>query len=497
VCNIKGYSAWECFALLSFLNEEAMKMENMKSGKLLVLSTLLLCMLVLVACAEESGQTDEAVQEENEGDEGAIEEDANREEDEQDGDNGDDGNDGNDGEDMNTDAEKVELLFQYHREDFDEIIKERVEQQFPHITLEQVNPNEEDMEQLYASGIVPDIIAPSAHVLHHLIDDEIAYNLEELVDQHNFDLNRLEPAFLDFMLYQADGDLLALPFMSGGGSAMYYNKALFDRFAVPYPEDDMTWPEVVELGKQLTREEGGVQYRGLDLDLFSLARNQLEVPPIDVETGQPTFAESEEWLMLMELFKEVYEIPGNYDHIQNPEDFVWNWGNDFLEGNVAIRLGKNTMRWYIEEDIPFEWDVVSYPVWEHNGLAPADFEFALAISRHSEHIDAAWEVIEYLLSDEHQTWLARNGITIPALSDLDIREQFYAEVDDVQEYNVGAFTYNEFATQVQAPPGFPFLRIDQAELQDFLATSHQDPVQYLRELQERGETEIVEFQQQN
>lgn len=38
---------------------------------------------------------------------------------------------------------------------------------------------------------------------------------------------------------------------------MYYNKKLFDEANIPYPTDDMTWEEFIEVGKKLTKDTNG------------------------------------------------------------------------------------------------------------------------------------------------------------------------------------------------------------------------------------------------
>lgn len=96
-------------------------------------------------------------------------------------------------------------------------------------------------------------------------------DLNPYVKQFNMDLNRIDPIVLDTVRKTSgDGKLLGIP-ISGNVVMMYYNKDIFDRFAVPYPKDGMTWDEVYDLARQLTRSDGAVKYRGFDFqDSFHL-----------------------------------------------------------------------------------------------------------------------------------------------------------------------------------------------------------------------------------
>lgn len=61
--------------------------------------------------------------------------------------------------------------------------------------------------------------------------------------------------FLEPMISEFDGCVR-------NTEAVFYNKDLFDKFGIDYPTDNMTWDEMYELSKNMTRSDGDIQYYG-------------------------------------------------------------------------------------------------------------------------------------------------------------------------------------------------------------------------------------------
>src|SRR5699024_1865084 len=82
----------------------------------------------------------------------------------------------------------------------------------------------------------------------------------------------------------------------------------------PYPTDDMTWEEVIELSKKVTGERNGVQYRGLhvaDMGLTALSQVTGDLNLIDPETEEVLWTEDQRLVKLLDMVEEVHTIPGN------------------------------------------------------------------------------------------------------------------------------------------------------------------------------------------
>ncbi|MBO0600591.1 extracellular solute-binding protein [Sporosarcina sp. E16_3] len=318
-------------------------------------------------------------------------------------------------------------------------------EKFPHITIEVQEAgtdHTEDLERLIAAKKSPDIV--SMGVLTHtnfLEDLGLAYNMDELIKESGFDLDRLEPSIVQYARNQdpnKEDGLYEIP-NSRPTWSLHYNKDVFDTLGVEYPTDGMTWEEVLELAKALTREVGGVQYRGLDLDVPYDAYTQFSQNSIDPETNEVLIAESEAYRRHLEFVGDVVAIPGNYP-TDNPASLLHNWGSLFGEGNIAMAADKTN--WMDHENV----GIATYPVWEgYEGLNPVPNGGAFAITEPSEHKEAAMEIIKYLLSDEYQMKVSKAG-GASILVSPEIHAVFGVDNPDLDNKNTESLFKNDYAT---------------------------------------------------
>src|SRR5699024_10668784 len=132
-----------------------------------------------------------------------------------------------------------------------------------------VSGSSNDLEEVLAKGIVPDIfrVVNIDHADHRIAEYDMDFALDDLIEQFNFDLDAIDPALVQFLRNQnPEGKITALPYNKTVW-ATFYNKDIFDTFDVPYPTDGMTWNEMPDLAKQVTGERNRVQYRGLSVDI--------------------------------------------------------------------------------------------------------------------------------------------------------------------------------------------------------------------------------------
>src|SRR5690625_5205516 len=183
--------------------------------------------------------------------------------------------------------EEVTLLFlsDFSEEYFNEYVKEVIEENFPYITLDYVHGTSLDFEELIADGTVPDLFRVE-NLLHvqSLSEHDMDFPLDDLIEKYSFDLETLEPNLIEFIRRKhPENKLLALPYNQTVWGT-FYNKDIFDLFGQPYPEDGMTWDEIIDIAAQVTGERNGVQYRGLHIDIPSDAVSAYPVNITDPET---------------------------------------------------------------------------------------------------------------------------------------------------------------------------------------------------------------------
>ncbi|MCJ8009406.1 ABC transporter substrate-binding protein [Lederbergia wuyishanensis] len=383
----------------------------------------------------------------------------------------------------------IRWAHQWGEENFEETIGQYVKEKFPNVTIEVQEAgtdNAESLEQLVAAGKSPDIVTMGLMTHVNFLEDlGLAYDMDELIKMQGFDLERFEPSIITFARNQdphQNNGLYTLP--TGRATfSLHYNKDVFDILGVDYPSDEMTWEEVVELAKELTREVNGVQYRGLDLDVPYDAYTQFSQNSIDPDTDEVLITESEAYRRYLEMVKAVTSIPGNYP-AEEPGSLLHNWGAAFGEGNVAMAPAKTHFGWLGQDNI----DIVSFPVWEgYEGIDPGPNGNGYTITAPSEHKEIALEILDFIYSDEMQKNRSKDGWASP-LVNPDIHAVFAENKPEFLEKNLASMFLHEYATgpAKKAKYGDGVLWTAPIEF----VNSGKDINEFLRILQEQAEENV-------
>lgn len=309
-----------------------------------------------------------------------------------------------------------------------------VQKKYPWITVA-MKPYEKgsSLAELVAAGDIPDIIVDTnIYGFSGWADLGLVYSLNDLIKSNQMDLGRFEPEALDAIraATQRD-DLVAIPY-TRHFSALYYNKDVFDKFATPYPQDGMTWQEVYELGKKLTRQDNGVQYRGLEVNVIERMASQLSLPYVDPKTKQ-ALVNTDSWRKVIDFAANVYKIPGNGQ--------IATYGKaaeQMLGGTLAMYASLNDIMGYKLFTNPDVWDIATYPSWpEARGLGTRVDSNAVGISSTSKNKDAAFKVIMAITSDEVQMDMSRHG-KYPVMKDPKFASSFGADMDFMKNKHIEA-----------------------------------------------------------
>jgi multiple sugar transport system substrate-binding protein len=315
--------------------------------------------------------------------------------------------------------------------DFEKMgVLQAVQQKYPHITLKEIKKGKGmDYSDLIASKTEVDIIYEStSFTVSSIKKFGLQTDLQELIKLHNFKLNVFEPnALAHAMSTNSEAKLYGLPFTMNR-YALYYNKNLFDRFGVAYPRDGMTWDEVYELAKKMTRVDAGTTYYGFTATPNNLLlNNQLSLSPLDLKEDKAAM-NTDGWKLLFDNVRRFGEIPNNA--------FVPT--TDAVKGNVAMLLDPGAIS---QATADLDWDLVSIPELPQKpktGFKPASL--SLFLSSISAHKDEAFKVMAYLVSDEFQTELTKQAIGTP-LANPEVRKSFGQNLPQWKGKNVNALYY--------------------------------------------------------
>jgi multiple sugar transport system substrate-binding protein len=359
-----------------------------------------------------------------------------------------------------TDTQPVTLKFYMHvlfpDDVFKKFFEEPVKKKFPNVTLELIKKDaksgvRDDIANLVSTGVVPDIVYTALLHIDYFTELKVPADLNELAKQHSVDLNRYDARMIEGLRkYGTKKELYALPILLSP-TGLYYNKDIFDKFAVPYPKDGMTWEETIQLAKRLPQSEGGINYARLAAPAFMNFSSSLALPIIDEKTNK-AIVTTDAWVNALRLFREVIEIPGNQIGNRIPQ---------FIKDKTdAMFVNQVTVLSQIQDaqnaGNVLNWDVVTEPAFPSApGIGRQYAGQVLMVGSSGKHKDLAFQIAAYLSGDEdlqmmqsrdaRPTALAGKqfqqsfGSNLPALTGKNIQTAFFknkpAEIRNPSEYN--------------------------------------------------------------
>jgi ABC-type glycerol-3-phosphate transport system substrate-binding protein len=348
----------------------------------------------------------------------------------------------------------VELVFYSTNgdspESFDDKWGNALRKKFPNWTITYIqNKPGARIEELFAAGTKIDVYFESVAVFNNGKEQDLWYDMTDLIKKHNIDLNRLEPTAMDQMKLLAGTQVTGLP-VSIMTMGLYYNKEIFDKFGIEYPKDGITWDEVIATANKITRNEGGTTYLGfVDSPLHIVRLNQLGFPLVDPQTNQSTLSD-ERWKKMMgTVLFDTKQGAAYKDWIQNEnkgnKGKMGGQGNFTSSRNAAMFAYLSNLIQTSSKDLEnMNWDVVSYPAFKENpGVGTQAYPIYMGITKQGEHKNESMEAIKFLLSDEYQLEASRKG-NLTSLKSDDIRKMI-GQDGMFKDKNLKSFYYNKFA----------------------------------------------------
>jgi multiple sugar transport system substrate-binding protein len=277
-----------------------------------------------------------------------------------------------------------------------------------------------------AAGNAPDIVGPVG--IRGRDSFRGAWlDLQPLIDANNYDLTAFDEGLVKFYQDKEEGQL-GIPFAIFP-SFVLYNKDLFDEGGFPYPPSEYGEPYVdengeehewnietlTELAQKLTVDANGNEPTMDGFDTENIVQfgwqNQWQDPramgtmfgagSLVDENGDAQVPEHwrEAWKWYYNGQWEDWFIPnGPYDGA----DFLQGPGGAFSSGNLAmIQMHMWFMApWALPADLPFDWALAVMP--SYNGVTTAKMHAdTFGILKGSKNPEAAFEVLTFMLSEEH------------------------------------------------------------------------------------------------
>jgi multiple sugar transport system substrate-binding protein len=331
---------------------------------------------------------------------------------------------------------------------FNEIIADPVKKKYPHISMKlDVETDWKKVEDLVAAHQFPDLISSGILGVHLYQELHVALNLDPLIQTHNMNLGNFEPATIDLLRkYGENKEMVGIPY-SLNFPAMYYNKDIFDKFAVPYPKDGMTWDQTIDLAKKLTRLEEGIQYKGFSTVGFSRLGVTMLQDTYDFSKKKATI-NTDGWKKSLDVFARFMAIPGN--------DNKQPWPQFSKDRIVAMNVSFSKLaelETYYDQGDKFNWDLVTVPTFADKLLVVDTPMSVLMISNQTKYQDDAFKALEVITGTENQTLISRNGQS-PVLQSAEVQKAFGEKLDSLKGKNVAAiFKYKHLPINIESDYG--------------------------------------------
>lgn len=304
------------------------------------------------------------------------------------------------------------------------------------------------LPELIAAGTTVDVVISSIGLTQaQILDNNLQYDLTDLIQKNKIDLNRFEPTTVELIKLYSNGGIYGLP-LSNTVGLLTFNKDLFDKFGVAYPRDGMTWDETYELARRMTRIDNGVQYRGFISSVSHLSQiNQLSVPYVDGKTGKALFDLDDRWQRFTADLARFYHIPGN--GVEQKTATLAEQYKAFTETKtVAMMAHIGTPG----AELQANWDMVTMPEYkELPGYGPQPYPNYTFVTSFSKNKEAAFEAAAFLASEPYQTMQSKRGL-MPVLTDKAVVDVYGQETDYLKGKNLMARFPKKLAAPMPVTP---------------------------------------------
>lgn len=368
-------------------------------------------------------------------------------------------------------------------------------EKYPNLSIEMLK--DVNIEEMIASGKVPDLIATSNYSLLEQIDMELAGDMSEFFETSGLSLDQFNPAIVENLNSFAEltgkpGAIYGMPVSMNQG-VLAYNKDIFDQFGVSYPESGMTWDEVIELSKQVTGNVGGTDYIGFSPGGPQIMSRPRSLPVVD-ENDKATI-NTPEYQEIFRQLEQLYQMPG----VVNEEQYNYNF-NFFMEERrlamVPYWFAAFTSRIPIMEETGVNWGLTSFPTTSENPDLGREIDYHLfLVPETAENREAAMLAVAELVTEEAQTYLGKEVLRLSVLDNEEIRGA-YAEGAGLYEQDV----LDDIFSVEPAPTPTPTLYDADiysilGEAQRKLAIDKVDINTVLREAEEEADKKVQELQE--
>lgn len=320
----------------------------------------------------------------------------------------------------------------------------------------------EELKKAMQGDTPPDVVMFNLQEMAQLMEDNLLQPLDPRISKDKFDTADIVPLVMDGLKSAStDGKLYALaPTFSP--SALVYNRKIFDEAGVPYPTDNMTWDQMFDLARRVSKGEGKSQVFGFNF--FSqgysdfLGATNIYAGPLGLrtfnDTGEKLTVDSENWekvwSTLIQLEKDKI-LPGQPD-FNNPEVMAMRQStednpfgyDDFMSGRLAMAImgygelaridNANKNASLYKGFTPIEYNAVTVPSHpEYPGVvANIGLNGIMGINSKAGNPEDAWKFIKFINGEDWARSKAKNNYQM-------VSRKKYIKAKEGSDLNLNAY----------------------------------------------------------
>lgn len=261
---------------------------------------------------------------------------------------------------------------------------------------------------LFASNTAPDVIFINNQYLPiyanaGVLEDLTPYSKE--LELENFYEKSIDSMKWKNKIYAVPRDISNL--------VVYYNKDLFNKNNIKYPNNNWNFNDFLNTAKRLTQNE-----------VFGVSFDEEPLYYIQYMTSVGGWTKDD----TQNYFKQnVLNSPQNkyglnfyadlrkkYHYAPRREDAgSATMAQMFLQGKIGMYISGRWMVPKIRQEAKFDWDIAEFPSGKTGGSIPLDAS-GWAISKNSKHKIQALSLIKFLSSEKSSQLFTSSGLIVPA-----------------------------------------------------------------------------------
>lgn len=310
---------------------------------------------------------------------------------------------------------------------FAQAAKRAFEAKHPGIRIQFIKTNEgRKVDTMIAGGDAPDILSVSMDRVHYFIKAGVLRDLKPfMTPEDEADLKNFFPVTLS--PFQSGEKVFAIPW-GYVPFILFYNRNLFDKYNVSYPDDTWTWEQYRQAAKRMTHDldqdgftdEFGASFAqwqdGYYCWFYQNGGRVLNADGSRATFDDPKVMEAIEFLR--RLTRDDRVMPTDVNKPRQAGLGLFEAGKLAMNGPMGSFMIP-TYRTYEKVD----WDIASVPAGP-SGKGTMVAPIAFGVTSQSRNPKEAWQLVQFLCGTEGQKILADSGLFVPCRRSVALSEAF-------------------------------------------------------------------------